>query len=110
MPLSFLTPFEEALLQSGADTYATLSLVLSVRFKLLNHFNLPIPEFHDLVELKNQVRTILNETFKVRKLHRNFLFLSSNFSQLRMLSREVQEETIRTVAEIQQTTLNERNS
>jgi hypothetical protein len=70
MLASFLTPFKEASLQLEADTYATLPLILPIRFNLPHYMN------------------------------RIALFLWPNFRQLRMLSTQEQEETMRNVQDL----------
>jgi hypothetical protein len=100
MLVRFLTPFKEASLQLEADTYVTLPLVLPIRFNLLNHQNVLVSDSHELVELKNHARMILSEKFTIHKLHRITSFLRPNFRQLRMLSTQEQEETMRDVRDL----------
>jgi hypothetical protein len=94
MLVSFLIPFKGASLQLQVDTYATLPLVLPIRFNFLSHLNVLVSDSHELVELKNHDHMILNEKFTIHKLQRTALFLWPNFHQLRMLSTQEQEETI----------------
>lgn len=67
MLVSFLIPFKGASLQLQVDTYATLPLVLPIRFNFLSHLNVLVSDSHELVELKNHDHMILNEKFTIQK-------------------------------------------
>jgi hypothetical protein len=74
MLVTFLTLFKEASLQLEADKYATLPLVLPVRFSLLNHLNV-LPHSHELFELRDHACKILNEKNTTQKLYRITSFI-----------------------------------
>jgi hypothetical protein len=95
--VSFLTPFKEAALLLEAVTYATLLLVQPVRFNKLNHLNVLVSNFHELVELKILACIILNEKFPMRNLLRIGMLLWPNVRQLRLLSTQEQGETMHNV-------------